>query len=149
MSEIQPQRPYVGAHLVLIRDSKVLLMKRTVKDSMEGMYAFVAGKVDQFESPREALAREAFEEVGLKVAANDLEHILTVHHAKSDYKADKADVIEFYFTARKWEGEPQNLEPHKVSELGFFPLDNLPQPLPDGLKFAISALNGGSNFIEN
>ncbi len=144
-----PQRPFVGAHLVLIQDGKVLLMKRTVKDSMEGMYALVAGKVDQFESPRAAIAREAMEEAGLKIAANDLDLVVTVHHAKSDYKAEKHDVIEFYFAPKKWEGTPTIMEPHKVCELEFFPLNNLPQPLPDGVKFALKALDGGPRFVEN
>jgi ADP-ribose pyrophosphatase YjhB (NUDIX family) len=42
----EPQRPYVGVHLLLIHEDKVLLMKRTVKDEMDGLYALVAGKVD-------------------------------------------------------------------------------------------------------
>ena len=148
MESIPAQRAFVGAHLLLIRDGKLLLMKRTVKDSMEGMYALVAGKVDEFESPRSALAREALEEVGISINFNDLDLIATIHHANTNYKANKNDVIEFYFTARKWEGTPRILEPEKASELEFYPMDALPEPLPEGLKAALKALNGGDKFIE-
>ena len=47
----EPQRPYVGVHLLLIKDNKLLLIKRSVKDEQQGMYALIAGKTDDFESP--------------------------------------------------------------------------------------------------
>jgi ADP-ribose pyrophosphatase YjhB (NUDIX family) len=148
MPDTQPQRPFVGAHLILIQDDTILMMKRTVKDGMDGYYALVAGKVDEFESPRVALAREAFEEVGVTIDPQDLEIICIIHHAKTDYKAQKHDVIEFYFKAKTWSGTPVNLEPDKASELKFFPLDNLPQPLPKALPHVLKALNGGPRFVE-
>jgi 8-oxo-dGTP diphosphatase len=149
MTQPEPQRPYVGVHLILIKDDKILLMKRTVKDESFGKYALVAGKVDVHESPRIALARETLEEVGVLIQPEDLKHIATIHHAKTDYKAQKLDVIEFYFMPTKWEGVPTLLEPDKASELAFFPLDNLPSPVPNGLCLALNALNGGHSFIEN
>lgn len=144
----EPQRPYVGVHLLLIKDSKLLLIKRLVKDEQQGMYALIAGKADDFESPRTALAREAFEEADLHLDPQDLDHLATVHHAATDYNGQKMDVVEFYFTAKQWSGIPTNKEPEKASEMAFFPLDNLPTPLPKGLTSALAALQGGSNFIE-
>lgn len=149
MTEILPQRPYVGAHLLLIQDEKLLLMKRIVKDELAGRYALVAGKVDQFENPRKALAREVFEEVGIHILPENLEHLATVHHAETNYLGQKHDVIEFYFLPKTWEGVPMIMEPDKASELAFFALDDLPTPLPKGLLHALAALKGGSRFIEN
>jgi ADP-ribose pyrophosphatase YjhB (NUDIX family) len=146
---IEPQRPYIGVHLLIVKDDKILLMKRTVKDSMDGMYALVAGKMDSYESPRQAAIREAKEEVGISILVEDLEHILTVHHANTNYKTEKIDVVEFYFKLEKWEGVPQILEPDKASELDFFPLNDLPSPTPKGLLFALEALKGGPRFVEN
>ena len=148
MADAQPQRPYVGAHLILIQDGKLFLMKRSVKDGMDGIYALMAGKVDQFESPRVALAREAHEEISITIDPNDLEVVCIVHHAQSDYKAEKHDVIEFYFQAQKWQGTPTNMEPDKASEIGFYLLDSLPQPNSKALPHVLKALNGGPRFVE-
>lgn len=145
----QPQRPYVGVHLLLIRDGQLLLMKRTVKDEMDGLYALVAGKVDLNESPSVALVREAYEEVGVMIDPKDLRHVLTIHHAKTEYKADLHDIIEFYFTTDHWSGEPHLMEPELASELKFFPLDKLPEPLSPWIKYALKAYqSGGPGFIE-
>jgi hypothetical protein len=35
----------------------------------------------------------------------------------------------YFVEVIKWEGELQNLEPHKHSDLGWFEIDNLPQNL--------------------
>lgn len=147
--EPQPQRPYVGAHLLLIDDqNRLLLMKRTVKDEMDGMYALIAGKVDVFESPSVALAREVFEESGIQIDPSDLEHIVTIHHAETDYKAAKHDVVEFYFRPKKWSGTPTIAEPDKASELKFFPIDQLPQPISPWIKQVLKAMNDNTKFIE-
>lgn len=145
----QPQRPYVGAHLLLIDDqNRLLLMKRTVKDEMDGLYALIAGKVDVFESPSVALAREAYEEAGITIVAEDLQHIVTIHHAETDYKAAKHDVVEFYFRPRKWSGTPVITEPDKASELAFFALDDLPQPISPWIEHVLKAMNDNTRFIE-
>lgn len=143
-----PQRAYVGAHLLLLQDDQILLMKRTVKDSMDGMYAAIAGKVEEGESPLDAVLREATEEAAIRLDAGDVHFLATVHHAASIYRAEIVDVIEFYFVARKWSGTPVICEPDKASEMAFFPLDNLPDPLPQGLLAALSALQGGACYIE-
>ncbi len=148
MTAPTPQRPYVGAHLLLIKDGQLLLMKRTVKDEMDGLYALVAGKVDLNEAPSIALAREAFEEVGVTINPADLRHVLTIHHAKTAYKADLHDIIEFYFTTDRWSGEPHLMEPELASELKFFALDKLPEPLSPWIKHALQAYSGGPSFIE-
>lgn len=148
MTSPQPQRAFVGVHLLMIQDNCLFLTKRLVKNSMYGMYALVAGKVDQFESPRDALVREAREEIGVILTPESLDHVTTVHHAQSDYKLEKHDVIEFYFLAKEWQGTPVNHEPDKIHEIGFFPMDALPTPLPRGLTHALEALKTGQRFIE-
>lgn len=148
-SKPEPQRPYVGAHLLLIDDqNRLLLMKRTVKNEMDGLYALIAGKVDVFESPRTALAREVFEESGITILSEDLEHVVTIHHAETDYKAAKHDVVEFYFRPKKWSGTPQIMEVDKASEIAFFPIENLPSPISPYIKHALNALNGAPSFVE-
>jgi 8-oxo-dGTP diphosphatase len=39
--------------------------------------------------------------------------------------------VAFFFTVRRWDGIPQNREPHKCSELRWAPLDALPGNLVD------------------
>lgn len=152
-SEPVHQRPWVGAHLLLIKDGpdglEVLLMRRTVKQSMDGIYALVAGRADQHESPRVSLAREAMEEAGLTVQADDLRHILTIHHAKTPFKGKDDDLIEFYFVTDKWQGTPMIQEPDRASELAFFLLESLPEPISPWLQHALNAWkNDGPSYIE-
>lgn len=136
----KPQRPYLGVHLLLVRDGKILLMRRKTAGEVCGTYATIAGKVDEAESPTVALVREVKEEVGITVRAEDLRLLLTLHHNQTVYNGGRVDVVELYFTASIWSGEPCLLEPDKADNLAFYPLNNLPQPLLPWLQHALDAL---------
>jgi len=85
------------------------------------------------------LKREALEEIGI-----------TIHEAHpfcwttEDHSDIGVRSVTLYHvaTAPMWGGEPQNLEPHKCSEFGWFNVDNLPDPLFPGLHRVIRNLWG-------
>lgn len=115
--------PGVGCGLVISRDDKVLLYRR-VKAPESGHWNIVGGKVDLMEHSSEAARREAEEETGLKISAVDF--LCTVEEI---IVSDHQHWISMIYVARDFTGEPQLTEPDKLSEMGWFSLDALPQPL--------------------
>jgi 8-oxo-dGTP diphosphatase len=58
--------PKVGVGVVVVQQGRLLLVRRGVPPG-KGLWALPAGYVDAGEDPREAAAREALEETGLRV----------------------------------------------------------------------------------
>ncbi|WP_267594745.1 hypothetical protein [Carbonactinospora thermoautotrophica] len=54
--------------------------------------------------------------------------------------------IESIFLTRSWTGEPVNAEPHRCAQLGWFPLDCLPQPMVPYAAAAIGHVLAGRLF---
>lgn len=66
----------VGA--VLVGDGLVLAAQRGPGMSMAGMWEFPGGKIEPGETPEASLARELFEELGIRVEVG--KHIVTTSH---------------------------------------------------------------------
>lgn len=127
--------PGVGCGLVIQRaDGRVLLCKR-LKAPEAGHWNIVGGKVDHGEPSAEAARREAEEESGLTIGAVEF---LCV--AEEVIAADRQHWVSLIYLARDFTGEPWLTEPDKLSEIGWFALDDLPQPLSVFSKTAFAAL---------
>jgi len=127
--------PGVGCGLVIQRaDGRVLLCKR-LKAPEAGHWNIVGGKVDHGEPSAEAARREAEEESGLTIGAVEF---LCV--AEEVIAADRQHWVSLIYMARDFTGEPWLTEPDKLSEIGWFALDDLPQPLSVFSKTAFAAL---------
>jgi len=61
-----PDRPYVGVGAVIVRDGKVLLVKRKY-EPLAGRWSLPGGAVEIGETLEACLAREMLEETGLEV----------------------------------------------------------------------------------
>jgi ADP-ribose pyrophosphatase YjhB (NUDIX family) len=61
-----PQRPYLAASAAIIRDSKVLVVRRARRPA-HGFYTFPGGAVEIGETLREAVMREVREETALTI----------------------------------------------------------------------------------
>ena len=119
MRKIRFQRP-VAVHLLLVKDNKVLLLRRFNTGYEDGNYSVVAGHVDSDEDLKTAMIREAKEEAGIEITPNNI-NFASVMHRKSDDER-----IDFFFIADSWEGEITNMEPQKCDDLSWFDINNLP-----------------------
>ena len=127
--------PGVGCGLVIQRaDGRVLLCKR-LKAPEAGFWNIVGGKVDLMEPSAEAARREAEEESGLKIGAVDF---LCV--AEEVIPADGQHWVSLIYVTRDFTGEATLTEPDKLSEIGWFDLNDLPQPLSAFSAKAFAAL---------
>jgi 8-oxo-dGTP diphosphatase len=115
--------PGLGVGLAILRDGKLLLCKR-MKAPEAGHWNIVGGKVDHMEPAEQAARREAEEETGLMIGAIEF-----VAWSEQRIEADRQHWVSLLYKTTDIQGEPQLTEPDKLSAIGFFALDDLPQPL--------------------
>lgn len=113
-----------ASYLILIKDKKVLLLRRFNTGYEDGRYSLVAGHVDRGETFTQCIIREAKEEAGIFLKPENLEAVHVMH--RNSQTAENNERVDVFFVAREWQGEPQNKEPHKCDDLSWFGLDNLP-----------------------
>lgn len=135
-----------ASYLVLIKNNKILLLRRFNTGYEDGKYSFVAGHLDGNETFKHAMAREAKEEAGIILNPDDLEIIHVMHRKK--YNIEKGERIDMFLTADKWEGEPKNLETHKCDDLSWFDLNNLPENTIPYIKQAINNIQNNIIYSE-
>lgn len=88
------------AAAVLVERGRVLLTQRKRGAHLEGLWEFPGGKVEDGEDPKDALARELREEVGIDAAIGDVVDV-TFHRYES-----KSVLLLFYAATRR-AGSPE------------------------------------------
>ncbi|GAA4221105.1 ADP-ribose pyrophosphatase YjhB (NUDIX family) [Streptosporangium album] len=142
-AEVAPSRPAAGdrfravvdVHVLLVRDGAVLLARRANTGYGDGRWHLPSGHLEEGENVTEAAIREAREEVGVTIAPERLVFAHVMHRAP--------DRVGLFFTVERWDGEPYNAEPHKCSEIGWWPLDGLPPDTIDYPAAAVRAIVAG------
>ena len=119
----------VAVYLILIKDDSILLARRFDTGWQDGNYSLPAGHLDPNEIIAEALIRETNEEIGILLKAEDIRLVHTMHRMNI--------YIDFFFVADAWSGEPQNKEPEKCDEVGWFPISDLPKNMVPSVRFAL------------
>jgi len=110
-----------AVHLFLVRDDKILLLRRFNTRYEDGNYSVPAGHIDGEETATRAMIREAKEEAGIDINEKQL-RMVHVMHRKS-----KEERIDFFFEATGWQGKPKIMETNKCDDLKWFPINQLPQ----------------------
>lgn len=113
----------VGVRMMLIRDGKILMIRQTY---LPGWH-FPGGMVDRYELLQQAAEREAHEEVG--VICNGNAKLFGLYSNFIEYKSDH--IVVFYCHDFEIASAPDRWE---IAEIGWFPLDKLPQDASAGSK---------------
>jgi|HubBroStandDraft_1064217.scaffolds.fasta_scaffold437082_2 8-oxo-dGTP diphosphatase len=87
---------------VIIEGGRVLVTQRKAGTHLEGAWEFPGGKVEPGEDPREALARELREEIGVKARVGEVVDV-TFHR----YEQAKKAVLLLFFDAEREQGSPE------------------------------------------
>ena len=134
-----------ASYVALLRPSaaglEVLLMLREGTGYLDGHWALIAGHVESGETCEQAAAREALEEVGVRIEPAELEPLTAMHRSSSEAPIDQR--VDFFFACRRWSGDPALVEPDKAADLGWFALSRLPHPMVPHELRVLRALSQG------
>ncbi len=119
----------VSAVALIDPDDRVLLAQRPEGKSMAGLWEFPGGKVEQGETPEEALIRELQEELGINTWKSCLAPLTFASHRYDDFH-----LLMPLYICRKWEGivtarEGQNLRWVRPDALRDYPMPPADIPL--------------------
>ncbi len=137
-----------AVYVVFGRGGKVLLLKRANTGYMDGMYSLPAGHLDGDETALGAALRESEEEVGLRLSADDLHLVHTMHRQVDENDRHGHERIDMFFNAIDWTGEPVNAEPHKCSELRWVSIAELPENMIPEVKYALEKIAAGEPYSD-
>ncbi|TRL41838.1 NUDIX domain-containing protein [Rhizobium straminoryzae] len=127
--------PGVGCGLVIERTDGHILLYRRVKAPEAGYWNIVGGKVDPMEHSAAAACREAEEETGLSIGSVEFLCL-----SEQIIEADGQHWLSVIYRTRDFTGTPRLTEPDKLSELGWFSPDTLPEPLSRFTRDAVAHL---------
>ncbi len=129
----------VAVYSLLIKDHKILLIRRFQTGWMDGNYSLPSGHLEKGETLKAGVIRETKEEVDIDIKEENLEFFHVMHrHA----------YIDFFFTVGKYEGVPKIMEKDKTDDLNWFDLDNLPANMVPSIKKAVESYKNKENFSE-
>jgi 8-oxo-dGTP pyrophosphatase MutT (NUDIX family) len=133
------------SHLILMKDGKILMLRRFNTGFEDGNYSIAAGPLDGNETFIQAMIREAKEEAGLDIRPEDLEVIHVMHRGTVKNDDERVDL---FIRANKWEGEPKNMEPDKCDDMRWVDIDNLPENTIPYIRQAITLIGEGKVYSE-
>ena len=132
-----------AVYLILVKDNKILLSRRYNTGYFDGDYSFPAGHLDGNETLKQAMLREAKEEIDVLLDPADLELVHTMNRRIPDNER-----VDFFFTAKKWQGEPKIMELDKCDDLSWFELNSLPKNTVPYIRQAIDSFLNNMIYSE-
>lgn len=117
-------RPRVGVGVLLVEEFRRVLLTLRNLPPEAGCWSIVGGKLEFLESLEECAIREAFEEVGLKIA---IDRLLCVTNHR--LPAEGQHWVSPAYLGRSLSGTVRNCEPSKTREVRWFSVENLPANL--------------------
>jgi 8-oxo-dGTP diphosphatase len=116
----------VSACALIDADKRVLIARRPEGKPMAGLWEFPGGKVEVGETPEDALIRELYEELAVRVTKPCLAPLTFSSH----------DYLEFHillalFVCRRWEGVPTPRESQAIKWVRANRLRDYPMPPAD------------------
>ena len=125
---MKDKKPVVLVVAVALIDDqrRVLLAQRPAGKSMAGLWEFPGGKVEDDETPENALVRELHEELGITVDAADLEPLAFASHTYDDFH-----LLMPLFDCTQWQGEIKGREGQALAWVSAAELDKYAMPPAD------------------
>lgn len=137
---------HVGSsvNLHIIKDDKILLMRRISQRWMDDKLQIPGGHTEAGESPLAAVLREAHEELGISVGAEDVKHLATVavKDGENEYFAVEFQLL----NAQAY--EYKIMEPHKCRELVWADVTSMPEDTIELFKTIIHQTSAGDAYIQ-
>ncbi|MCF6326984.1 MAG: 8-oxo-dGTP diphosphatase MutT [Devosiaceae bacterium] len=91
----------VVACALIDMDQRVLIAQRPENGEMGGLWEFPGGKIENGETPEEAIAREMHEELGIDIKGACLAPLTFASHSYENFH-----LLMPLFICRKWQGDP-------------------------------------------
>ena len=135
-----------AVYLLLKKNGKILLSRRYNTGHEDGNYSLVAGHLKGNESFRQAMVREAKEEVDIILNPDDLEVAHITH--KKKIVGDDSERIDIFLIASKWKGELKNMEPDKCDNLKWFSMNDLPENAVSYVRHALKQIEENKFYSE-
>lgn len=121
-------------------DNRHLLHRRPAHKHHGGLWEFPGGKLEPGETPRQALARELAEELGIAVEAADLH---PAGFAESTADGVQPAILLLLYRCDRWQGEPHALEGGTVDWFTDTEMEALPMPPLDRALLAMQKARAG------
>lgn len=114
----------VSCIILVDSDKRLLVSKRNQKELWSDLWEFPGGKIENSESPEDALIREIREELNIDICKSCLYLVLSDSY---DYKEFIANL--YFFICRKWDGFIINQENQEIRWINKAELLELPMVL--------------------
>ena len=111
----------VTVHLLFFREGQILLSRRFNTGYADGQYSVPAGHLDGGETVMAAAAREAEEEVGVRIEPGDMTFSTVMHRMEGE----EDERVDFFVHVHQWQSEPFNAEPDKCDDLRWVDLSSI------------------------
>lgn len=137
-------------HLILKNNDQVLLIRRSNSAKIwPGRWHYVTGKIEDTESPKETIIREAEEEIGIKLKEVCLGTTIFLIEKDCFDPSKKFYGLELFFIANlAKEDNPNILEPLKHDRMDWFSPSSLPEPIVPGVEFGIKSYFNNQRYAE-
>ena len=116
----------VSAVALIDPDGRVLLAQRPEGKSLAGLWEFPGGKVEDGETPEDALIRELREELAIDTWQSCLAPLTFASHSY-----ERFHLLMPLFACRKWQGTPQAQEGQTIKWVHARALPRYPMPPAD------------------
>ena len=111
---------YIGCGGIILQGDSVLLIRRINAKTFDNLWSNPGGMVEEGESLEDACVRELHEELDIGV------EVIRKISDYDDYRDGELFGKYTGFLVEIKEGEPVINEPHRISEVRYWPLDQLP-----------------------